>query len=103
MSFKRGRPLVNRVLIRHGKIASTAQGQKIVDAGGAALGFRDVMPRLEIKDIDGVLAPPDKALSLEHEPGSLNPDLLSEGLGNRGLSIRTRLCVAHRVSREGTN
>ena len=47
------------------------------------------MPCLEIKDVDCVLAPPDGALLLKNGAGLLNPDLFSEGFGNRGFTTVT--------------
>ena len=52
------------------------------------------MPCLEIKDVDCVLAPPDGALLLKDGAGLLNPDLFSEGFGNRGFTTVTVATVA---------
>ena len=83
--LKRRRPFINRVIVRHGEITSTAEGHEVVDAGRPAFGFGHIVPRVEIKHGDCVLTPPDKALSLKDGAGLLNPDLFSEGLGNRRL------------------
>lgn len=52
------------------------------------------MPCLEIKDVDCVLAPPDGALLLKDGAGLLNPDLFSEGFGNRGFTTVATATVA---------
>ena len=83
--LKRSRPLINRVIVRHREITSTTEGHEVVDPGRSALGLRYIMPRVKIKHSDDILAPPDKALSLKDGTRLLNPDLFSEGLGNRRL------------------
>jgi len=64
------------------------------------------VPCLEIKDVDCVLAPPDGALLLKDGAGLLNPDLFSEGFGNRGLptvvTVATAIRVAHYLSSSQT-
>jgi len=83
--LKRSRPLVNRIIVRHREITSTTEGHEVVDPGRSALGLRYIMSRVKIKHSNRVLTPPDEALSLKDGAGLLNPDLFSEGLGNRRL------------------
>ena len=85
MLLKRSRPLINRVIVRHGEITTTTEWHEVVDPGRSALGLGYIMSRVKIKHGDGILAPPDKALSLKDRTGLLNPDLFSEGPGNRRL------------------
>ena len=81
------RPFRNRVLTSHGQITSIADRNKILNRRGPALGFRNTVTGLKIKHIDLIGTPAHRAFLFKHTPHFRDPDLLSEGLGNRGLFI----------------
>ena len=78
------------VLIAHGEIAATAEGDEIIYGCGAALGFGDVVAGLKVKDGYVIFAPGGLTPLFKATTAVMYPDGFTQGTGDALLLIGYR-------------
>ena len=93
-SLKGLRPFRNGVLTSHRQITAITERGQIVDRRRTPFRFGDAVAGLKIKHSNLIGTPTNRAFLFKHTPHGLDPDLLSERLGNRCLLVfrRTWAC-----------
>ena len=82
-----GTPLLERIPISHGQIASCADRKEILNRDIPTFGFRNIVPCMIIKDSDDVWTPCGQTLPFKDTTHFLDPDGLLNGGRDLGLSF----------------